>query len=291
MVSRKSLFTPDAIRLSLAALALSTLVLSAGCNALDFIPLASATKTLREVFSTSDAPQIIVETYNGQIDISPSDSNEVVVEVTKRASGFDQQEAEANLERIEVSMTQKGNVIVVSAQRIGMHHGNSGAAIVVSAPAASLVQLKTSNGKIVCEAMEGGVEAHSSNGKLEAIQTKGKLKLTTSNGGIEIEATDAVVDARTSNGRIDFKGTLAARDQEFKTSNEKIELTLPADTQFELDASTSNSRVGCEFPLKGEHNKRRTKLKGTVGDSPAFSITATSSNGPINIRKASGSAK
>ena len=290
MVSRKSQFTAGAIDLSLTIVALTTLTLSAGCNVLDFVPLTSASKTVSEVFATSDAPEIIVETYNGQIDISPGDRDEVVVEVTKHASGFDQPEAEANLDRIQVTMTQEGNKIHISAKRSGMHHGNSGAAIVIAAPAASLLQVKTSNGKIVCEAMSGGLDAHTSNGKLEVIQAKGPLKLSTSNGGIEIEATEAIVDAHTSNGRIEFQGTLAAYDQLFKTSNGGIVLALPADSQFELDASTSNSRVGCAFTLKGEHNKRRTKLKGTVGENPTCSITATTSNGPIDIRKAGVSA-
>ena len=286
MVSRKSQFTAGAIDLSLAMFALTTLAFSAGCNVLDFVPLASASKTVSEVFATGNAPEIIVETYNGQIDISPSDRDEVVVEVTKHASGFDQPEAEANLDRIQVTMTQVGNKIHISAQRSGMHHGNSGAAIVIATPAASLLQLKTSNGKIVCEAMEGRVEAHSSNGKLEVVQAKGPMKLTTSNGNIEIVATEAIVDARTSNGRIEFQGTLADRNQTFKTSNGGIVLALPADSQFDLDCSTSNSRVSCAFNVKGEHNKRRTKLKGAVGDNPTYSITATTSNGSIDIRKA-----
>jgi DUF4097 and DUF4098 domain-containing protein YvlB len=275
----------------LAGFALASLaIISAGCNALDFVPLATATATVSETFETAEAPTIVVETFNGSIDISDGERNEVVVEVTKRAGGLDEATAEANLDAIEVSMIQKHNTIRVTARQVGRNHGNLGASVVIAAPKTARLQLKSSNGPIVCEGLQGGIEARTSNARVEVVEAQGAIDAVSSNGSIEIEASDAVVDARTSNARIKFAGSLAAKDQSFKTSNGAIDLVLPPDSQFHLNCSTSNASVSCKFPVDREGKNRRTRLKGDVGEHPSFSITATTSNAHIDIRQANAEA-
>ncbi len=91
--------------------------------------------------------------------------------------------------------------------------------------------------------------------------------------------------ARTSNARVKFHGSLAGAKQTFKTSNGRIELGLPADAQFEFEASTSNARVQCDFPFEREDSdKRNRRLSGTVGKNDDCSIVANTSNASIDIR-------
>src|SRR5689334_15289903 len=103
--------TMSAIRsmhaLGFVACGLALAVLSAGCDAIDFAPLVSATTTLSEEFKTGQTPKIVVDTFNGAIDVSDGAAGEVVVEVTKRAGGINQEVAQANLDFVEVSMVQK----------------------------------------------------------------------------------------------------------------------------------------------------------------------------------------
>ena len=277
--------TRTAIATFMLTLTLVALAPSAGCNVLDLAPLVNAKATVAETFETGAAPQIIVETFNGSIDISNGKEDEVIVEVTKHAGGINQQAAEAALDEVEVSLVQKDNTIHVTARNSSPMHGNRGAAVVIAAPKGARLRLASSNGAVVCEGIKGSIEANTSNGKLEIVDATGSLELTTSNGPIEVEATDAVVEAKTSNGRIQFTGTLAAGDQTFRTSNGPIKLALPADSQFKLDASTSNGNATCEFPIETSGKSRRTRLKGTVGDAPSSSLSVVTSNGPITIRK------
>jgi DUF4097 and DUF4098 domain-containing protein YvlB len=251
---------------------------------LDSLPLVSATKTVSEEFVTGNAPQVIVETFNGSIDVSSGKSGQVIVEVTKRASGVDQSAAHANLEAIEVSMIQKGNTIHVSAHQAASF-GNLGASAVISVPPSAHVELRSSHGRIICEAIGGGVKAATSNGSLEVVDGTGPLDLATTNGRIEIAATDAAVDARTSNGRISFRGSLAKGDHQLKTSNGSIMIALPAKSEFRFNGSTSNDRIRCAFPIKTEGKKRRSRLAGTVGDNPEIEISASTSNGSIEVAK------
>lgn len=277
-----------ASRLIAACLSLGLVISFApGCNALDFAPLVTATTTISEEFKTSSSPKLVIETFNGSIDISEGEGDEVVVEVTKRAGGFDREAAEANLDLVEVQVVQKDeNSIHVVAKRLGRHFGNSGASVVVAAPKMARLQLKSSNGHIVCETMQGGIDATTSNAKIEVVEGSGAIDVTTSNGGIDIEATAATVDAHSSNARIKFAGSLAGKEHEFKTSNGKIELVLPAESQFRLDCSTSNAKIQCDFPLEKKEKSSRRKLAGIVGDKPDFSVNASTSNAGITIRKA-----
>lgn len=275
-------------RLTAACLSLGLVFsLASGCNALDYAPLVTATTTISEEFTTSSSPKLVIETFNGSIDISESDGDEVVVEVTKRAGGFDREAAEANLELVEVQIVQKDeNSIHVVAKRLGRQFGNCGASVVVTAPKMARLQLKSSNGYIVCEAIQGGIDATTSNAKIDVVEGSGVIDVTTSNGAIDIEATGASVDARSSNARIKFAGSLVGKEHEFRTSNGKIELVLPAESQFRLDASTSNARIQCDFPLEKKEKSSRRKLAGIVGNHPNFSVSASTSNAGVTIRKA-----
>ncbi len=267
-----------------------TLLPASGCNALDFVPLVTAERRLSEDFKTSDAPQIVVETINGAIDVSRGDNSQVQVDVIKCASGIDQATAEAAIDLVKVSMIQKGNSLVVKAEVLDNPPGNFGASVVMTVPANAVLTLDTSNGHVLTEQVAGNIKAHSSNGKIEVIGGAGELGLSTSNGAIEVDAEGAVVNARTSNGRIDFRGSLADNAQQFKTSNGRIQLTLPDDAEFRLNAHTSNSRVHCKFPIKVADGRERSReLEGIVGQNsnPKCVISATSSNSSVTIERAS----
>jgi DUF4097 and DUF4098 domain-containing protein YvlB len=157
---------------------------------------------------------------------------------------------------------------------------------VIAAPPGAKIDLKTSNGYIVSEGMRGGIDAETSNGRLEVYEATGAIEADTSNGPIVIEATDAVVDASTSNGRIRFKGKLADDQHRFRTSNGAIDVTLPRDAQFRVEATTSNGRIDCEFPLERESSKSRRRLVGAIGDDPACELKLSTSNGSIDIERA-----
>ena len=270
--------------IALAGMLLAVAVLAAGCD----MPLYRAAQTVSDVFKSSSSPTIVVETFNGSIDISNGTDDEVVVEVNKRASGFNQDAAWANLEHVEVTIAHSNDEVHVKAYRRGHQFGDCGASIIIVAPPDARVVLRSNNGYIVSEGLRGEIDARTSNGKIDVVEAGGKIEVGSSNGAILIEATDAEVDARTSNGSIRFSGSLAGGDNLLRTSNGKIDVRLPADSQFELDATTSNGRVDSDFAAtaasgRGEH--RRRHLSATIGEHPTFSLDLTTSNSSIKVRK------
>ena len=255
--------------------------LAAGCD----LPLYQASVTSTEVFATSDQPKIVVETFNGSIDISNGQADEVVAEVTKRASGFDQNSAEANLDKIEITMAAENDEIHIRIKRIGHVVGDCGAAVVIAAPPNSVVELKSSNGYVVCEGMRGSVEARTSNAKVDVVEASGRIDVRSSNGPILIEGEDLVVDAGTSNSGVRVRGTLAEGEHELSTSNGPIDVVLPEGSQFAFKASTSNGSIDCDFDYDEQNgSKRRRRLNGVVGRDPKVELELTTSNSSIDIR-------
>jgi hypothetical protein len=257
-------------------------VIAAGCD----IPLYRATETLTDVFQTSARPKVIVETFNGSIDVSNGNNNEVVVELTKRASGFDQNAADQNLENLEVTMVAENqDEVIIRVKRIGSTVGDCGASVILAVPPEATVDLKSSNGYIVSEGLRGSLKADTSNAKVDVVDATGTIEVETSNGPILIEAQGAHLQADTSNAGIRFRGTLAAGDHQLSTSNGPIDVRLPPDSQFRFVAETSNASVDVEFDYEGEESRRRRRRSGTVGTDPKFSLELETSNSSIDLRK------
>lgn len=259
----------------------ATLALSA-CGAL--INPYTAEQIVSESFDVGAAPHIVVETFNGAIEVFASEGGTVQADVTKRGAGGSQTEAEDDLNNIEVSFEQDGDTVRIIARRTDNRRvvGNSGAAIELRVPADAELDLGTSNGEITIDDVTGDVTVNTSNGRIEVSRGTGSIDLQTSNGAIEIDATQALVQAHTSNGAIDFAGTLRDGAHSLETSNGAIVITLPTDAQFRIDADTSNGNVRSEFPLTIS-GSRNNELHGSVGDNPGVSITAHTSNGSIDL--------
>jgi DUF4097 and DUF4098 domain-containing protein YvlB len=264
--------------------------------------LFTAEEEVEESFDVAGVPQVVVNTFNGQIDVTTGSGDTVLATVTKRGSGSSQEAADADLDNIEVDMSREGNKIRITARsRDQKIMGNRGARVKLEVPTGSVLDLHTTNGKVTAIGEMGDVAVHSSNGAIQVKGSKGKLNLdtsngsitaeggqgradlNTSNGSIECKAKEALVTAHTSNGNIRFAGTLAAGDHSLESSNGRIVLTLPADARFRLDAQTSNGKVSNAFSLSKTEAVSKNRVRGTIGENPAATVKLHTSNGHIEI--------
>ncbi|HLF29100.1 MAG TPA: DUF4097 family beta strand repeat-containing protein [Anaerolineae bacterium] len=247
----------------------------------------TAEETISQSFETGATPRVVAETFNGEINVLAAEAGQVSVDVIKRGAGFSRAEAEDDLANVEVTLTQEGDTVRIVARRLNaaFNVGNSGATIELSVPAGATLELSSSNGEVTASGVTGDVQLNTSNGDVEVRDGAGRLDLGTSNGSVTIDAQAAVVDAHTSNGSIDFVGSVAEGNHSFRTSNGRIKLTLPAAAGFRLDASTSNGKVTTDFAInRTSPDDDDNELRGTVGENTSVSITASSSNGSIEIR-------
>lgn len=148
------------------------------------------------------------------------------------------------------------------------------------------VEIDTSNGSVEVEDVQGGVTAETSNGALRVRRIAGACELDTSNGRVYAEEIGGDLEAETSNGAIVAELTgPAARRVDLRTSNGRIELTVPRGTGGVLDCATSNGRISPE--LDDATLKRvligRQSLRAEINDGgPAWRLRT--SNGDIIIR-------
>src|SRR5438105_3565182 len=285
---------------SLAAL------LAGGCGLNGISNAFRAEDKVAKTFETAKIAHVVVDTFNGTVEVSTEDGKNVKATVTKWATHSSQEAAEDDLVAIEVSMTQEGDTVRIRAQsKQTKLTGNRGANVVVQAPVGAILDLKTSNGKIKATGKTGDVVAHSSNDAIEVKGSKGKLELSTSNGRIDVDggngkldlktgngninirSDNALVNAETSNGALTFKGKLADGEHSFQSSNGNLDLTLPEKTLFKIDAGTTNGKIESDFRVAlGKSKKpRQTILRGSVGDDPQITIKMHTTNGIIAIHK------
>ncbi|HTP08723.1 MAG TPA: DUF4097 family beta strand repeat-containing protein [Anaerolineae bacterium] len=289
--------------MSLTSFVIVVFMLSA-CGAYISINPFTAEETVTQSFTPAAAPHVVVEMFNGGVDVVTGSDNTVKVDVVKRGGGVSQQDAEDDLKNVEVTMTQDGDTIRVVAKRTDQRVdiGNSGASAKLRVPNGATLDLRASNGPITTSGPVSDVKAETSNGSIGVRGSLGQLDLHTSNGPITIDggstsinaessngliditADNAVVTARTSNGPIHFTGLPAQGRSELNTSNGNIVATLPANAQFVVDADTSNAKITSDFAVTAQ-SFSDNQLRGTVGNDPGITLRLETSNGPIEIRQ------
>jgi hypothetical protein len=289
--------------MTLTALLVAVVALSA-CGAYISIHPFTAEETVSQSFAPDGTARLVVEMFNGSVDVVTGSDNTVQVDVLKRGGGVSQQAAEDDLKNVEVTITQDGDTIRVVAKRTDQRVdlGNSGASARLRVPEGAILDLRTSNGTIGASGPVRDVTAETSNGPIDVRGSLGQLELNTSNGPItinggsglidvetsngpiDITADNAVVNGRTSNGSFRFSGSLAQGRSEMRTSNGNIVVTLPAGAQFVVDADTSNAKIHSDFAVTAQEFSDN-RLRGTVGTDPGTTLELQTSNGPIEIRQ------
>jgi hypothetical protein len=263
-----------------------------------------ATQVVCRSFRTANAPTVVVDMFNGDVDVVATDDDAVAVQVTKRGKGSTANAAEAAMRAMGVRADQQGDTVRVLARPFHDRgqQGSYGASADVRVPASAKLELHTLggtirirggrghatvsmyNGAIVVEDHPGPLDLRTRNGPILVKGGRGALDLSTINGPIDVQAARARITARTTNAAIGFRGTLADGRHSFETTNGDITITLPAGAQFELDASAPRGRIGCAFHLD-QPDQPGDCLRGATGRSPETLLRLRSSAAAISVRK------
>jgi hypothetical protein len=184
----------------------------------------TATEEVSKTLRTEAAPHIVVETFNGAIEVLTGAEGKVKATVTKRAGGKTQEGAEDDLDNIDVSIEREKDVIhIVAVPRDHDAFRNRGASVELEVPAGAVLELTTSNAKISATGEVGDFTADSSNGGIHVEGSNGKLKLHTSNAGITVKGGGRL-DLKTSNGPIAITTHKALVDAQISNSSIHFEV-------------------------------------------------------------------
>ena len=214
-------------------------------------------------FTVAGKPSVSVSTFNGSIEIRPSEGREVAVTIEKHAY------SQHAVSRIEVHTEQTGNHIVLDVRLPRTEHvfgfatGTSAKLIVLLPPSADL-QARSGDGSIDIERITGTIDLRSGDGRIVGRELGGDVRVRTGSGSIRLDRLDCALDADTGDGGIKasgrFKsirarsgdgsvtihaasGSSATSDWDIHTGDGFVLLDLPDGFSGELDAHTGDGTI------------------------------------------------
>jgi hypothetical protein len=243
---------------------------------------ARETKT----FTVTGQPQLVLDTFDGAIELHSWDRPEVEVEIEKRAM------EQTLLDEIKITSEQKGDVITVKVTgptrqqfrgvTVGVHVSPT-ARLRVAVPRNSNIQATSGDGSIRAEALDGKlllttvdgsvvgsrlggeITIRSGDGAIRLDNATGHLDLETTDGSIVLDARPTVLKARTGDGSIRAQiepDTVMTDNWDLTTSDGTVVLTLPGLFNAEVDAETSDGSVRTTHPLLGDDRDERRDGEG-----------------------------
>ncbi|HUQ89655.1 MAG TPA: DUF4097 family beta strand repeat-containing protein [Vicinamibacterales bacterium] len=263
----------------LATILIISGTLLAGCE----VNLNTEGLSARELktFKVTGQPEIVLDTFDGAIELHSWDRNEVEVEVEKRAM------EQVLLDGIKIDAQQQGDKIIIKVtgpartdhQNItfGVHISPT-ARLRVAVPHSANINATSGDGSIRAEAIEGKIFLHTVDGNVTATRLGGDIQVRSGDGSIRIDNTTGKLDLETDDGRIGVEGkpsvlrlrtgdgsvkvavdadTLMADNWDITTSDGSVSLTLPGAFSADLDVETSDGVVRTNHPLLDDHRGER----------------------------------
>ena len=266
----KPLF-PSAL-LALSALACSSSSLAEGpagpaaTNAADFRYQKALTATTR----------VEMRDLNGAIHVEPAsgDTFEVVAIKSGRREDF---------ARVQVVVREEAGTIVVCAVWPGQDPATCHAGVALSGSSEDNVKVRVEL-RVRIPSKVIALAAHTLNGAIDAQSPAGDVDLHTLNGSIDVTARGAIT-AETLNGHVTARAD-AGKAVRLATNNGKVEVSLPAASDADVQASTTNGRVSSDFgdvPAPSIRRLHDVKLRLGAGGT---AISLRTMNGDVLVRRA-----
>ncbi len=277
-------------RLPFALLLAAGSLLLAGCE-MDPADWGSSDRFKEDFSSThklASGGRVMLESFNGGVEIIGWDKDSVEVSGTKNAAREDV------MKGIRIDVVSEADSIRIRAIRPTEMNCNCGTKFMLKVPKKVILDnIVTSNASIRVEAITGNSRVKTSNGSIRVWGVDGSLEATTSNASIEVGQFTGAADLRTSNGRIKADGVRGGFDARtsnasidasvaelepgrpltLESSNGSISLTLDTWKSNDIKARTSNASVNVRLPDKGAADLYLNTSNGNI--STDFEITTS----------------
>ena len=225
----------------------------------------------------SDFGGVTLEKASGQ-DITLDSNSGTITLREVRASG--------NL----TTNTDFGNTKFENGSADSLHiETNSGEVSLVRITISGEIFVKDDFGNIELEqALANSYDLHANSGAITVDGAKGELKADSDFGNITISNAEAVtLTAETNSGSVEFSGSLGPGPHSVKSDFGGIDLTLPADSELNVDISTECGSIHSDIPitvtLNGSSNSEGDEIDGSInGGGEQF--TAKTNSGSVTIR-------
>jgi len=221
-------------------------------------------------FSVGTLPTVVINDDVGTIHVHTGGTNSsVVVQVTEVSQGLGN-----NSDNGKVSYNQDSanNTVTVNAHSGPGFFGSNSIDIEVTVPKNSNLQIKTNTGEVDVTGVTGQMSLSSDTGAIQAMQDSltGQSILKTDTGSV------------TFDGTIDPKGSY-----QFETNTGEVDVTLPGNSSFYVDASTSTGSIDSDFPgVNVQHGDvTGASAHGDVGNAPGATVILKTDTGSISLHQ------
>lgn len=219
--------------------------------------LTGESAQLGRTFEVGEAPELEVQNFAGDVVVQPGEDGTIGVEITKRVTN------PADLDRIEVEVSQQGDAILIKA-RNPRRLNNTATRIEVTVPVLTRLKLHTGAGGIDVRGIQNSIDANTGAGTVDVRQASGRARLNTGAGSILYEGTPL-------------------GDCAFRTGAGSIELRVPGDLDMQINLHTGLGSVDVDHDVQGR--VRAGSARGTVGSGDKGSIEAFTGAGSIEMRR------
>ena len=149
------------------------------------------------------------------------------------------------------------------------------------------LQVKVISGTIRIDDVKGDITLRAVSGSVIVDRVRGSLDVDNTSGRVELRGVSEAdtVQAKSLSGGISYEGKINPRGRySFDVHSGTIEVVLPSDSAFELDAETFSGGIETDFAVQVLGKVSRNELHGTVNGGGA-SLDLKTFSGNIRIRK------
>lgn len=157
-----------------------------------------------------------------------------------------------------------GTVEINSAHASDIHLSSTSGTLELGKIEADTIQLQTTRGNVLCDELTGCVTYTSTSGNAD-------IKAATGSGSYKAN----------NSGNLNVAYAEVTGDLYFFNKNDAINLTIPADLDFEFEATTKNGSVTTTFQEYLTIDGRT--IRGIVGGDATITITTETNNGNIEV--------
>ena len=231
----------------------------------------SLTEAFHQTYAITPDGRVELDNINGDVHISSWDRNEVKVDATKYA------DTKEGLEEAKIEIDSGKDHLSIQTKyphrdqgwNWGSHNHPASVEYTLTVPrTVRLDEIKLINGQLDVNGVSGEVRASCINGRLEAAGLAGRAKLSTINGHLEAKF-----------------GQLAGKSVELNSVNGSVDLTIPSDSNAEVEASTISGGIHNDFGLRVNGHMVGHDMRGELGNG-GTQIHLSNVNGHIDIHRA-----
>ena len=231
-------------------------------------PSFHASKVVELTLPADGLATVDCTSHNGAIRVTgDASASSVALRAELSVRGFTQEEADANLELLEVEHGLDGDTLRVRAKypREQLARRSPSFAFTLTMPSRTGLRLVTHNGDLRVEGTEGAAVLETHNGDVDASLRASRIAAATHNGSVAL--------------RVEGEGPL---DGEVASHNGDVTVTLAGGTDTVLHLATHNGSI---TPPAGAHaaTSTRRSFRGTLGTGGG-ELVVTTHNGDVVVR-------